>query len=199
MFMPLLALTFTAPRAASAQIANPAVSTTLTDTERQSLDDFSKRVKAYVALRDAGPKMKQTTDISQLHEQRKDLKRAIRAQRAAAKQGDIFTPPAAALFEKLLAQTFAGPDGPAIRASLQHAEPLNRKEGSRKIKVNGGFPNQLGEPLQSSPAKLLANLPALPKDIEYRLVGRTLVLRDAQSNLIIDFLPDAVPAVTPQS
>lgn len=194
----LLTAQLSAIPAARAQTANPTMNTVLSDSDRKALDDFSKRVKDYVSLRDAGPKLKQTTDISKLHEQRNELKKSIRSRRPDAKQGDIFTPEASAIFTKLLAQAFNGPKGPAIRQTLLHAEPVNTKEGSRRLKINGGFPNQLGEPLQSTPASLLENLPMLPKDVEYRLVGRALVLRDAESNIIIDYLPDAIPPITPQ-
>jgi hypothetical protein len=36
-------------------------------------------------------------------------------------------------------------------------------------------------------------LPTLPMQLEYSLVGRTLVLRDYPSSLIVDFLPEAIP------
>ena len=39
------------------------------------------------------------------------------------------------------------------------------------------------------------NLPRLPDGLEYRFMGRDLVLRDQASNLIIDFVPGAVPVV----
>jgi hypothetical protein len=40
------------------------------------------------------------------------------------------------------------------------------------------------------PPSLLLNLPELPKELEYRFVGRELVLRDSAANLIVDVLPD---------
>jgi hypothetical protein len=61
-------------------------------------------------------------------------------------------------------------------------------EGS--IKVNAAYPPV---PLQSMPPTLLANLPELPSDLDYRLIGRTLVLRDVHSNLILDYISKAIP------
>jgi hypothetical protein len=69
--------------------------------------------------------------------------------------------------------------------SLEHAEPV---EG--QIKVNASYPPV---PLQSMPPSLLANLPRLPAGLDYRIVGRSLVLRDVQANLILDFIPKALP------
>jgi hypothetical protein len=47
-------------------------------------------------------------------------------------------------------------------------------------------------PLSTMPPSLLAVLPALPPDLEYRLVGEDLVLRDLAAAMILDVLPKAV-------
>jgi hypothetical protein len=47
--------------------------------------------------------------------------------------------------------------------------------------------------MATMPAHLLEALPTLPKDLEYRFAGRTLILRDRDAALIIDFLPAALP------
>jgi len=36
------------------------------------------------------------------------------------------------------------------------------------------------------------NLPRLPRELQYRIVGRALLLYDTQADLIVDFIPDAV-------
>jgi hypothetical protein len=41
------------------------------------------------------------------------------------------------------------------------------------------------------PPTLLAVLPELPKGLEYRLIGKTLILYDADASLIVDFIPNA--------
>jgi hypothetical protein len=56
--------------------------------------------------------------------------------------------------------------------------------------VNAPYPPV---PLQSTPPTLLANLPELPPGLDYRIVNRTLVLRDVQANLVLDFIPKALP------
>jgi hypothetical protein len=43
------------------------------------------------------------------------------------------------------------------------------------------------------PPTLLLNLPRLPNELQYRIVGTTLVLYDVSSNLIADLLPNALP------
>jgi len=51
-------------------------------------------------------------------------------------------------------------------------------------------------PLQSMPPSLLLNLPRLPKELEYRFVGRELVLREIPANLIVDAIPDVTASKT---
>ena len=60
-------------------------------------------------------------------------------------------------------------------------------------------PSLLGEHLNhratavlGTTAVLLANLPKLPEDLEYRIIGHTLILRDVHANIIVDYLPKAI-------
>ena len=45
------------------------------------------------------------------------------------------------------------------------------------------------------PVNVLKALPKLPEnqDIDYRFVGRHLILLDTRANMIIDYLPNAIP------
>jgi hypothetical protein len=63
---------------------------------------------------------------------------------------------------------------------------------SSSCAANAKYPRNL--PLQSTPPTLLMNLPQLPKELQYRIVGSTLMLYDMSSGLIVDFIPNAVPA-----
>ena len=45
------------------------------------------------------------------------------------------------------------------------------------------------------PPLILERLQRLPDNLEYRFMGRDLILRDSKANLIIDVLKDAVPTV----
>jgi hypothetical protein len=163
----------------------------LSDAERAQLKAFSDRVKAYVKIQKQLPayKLSPTKDVAQLEQQRKALRDGLQQARPNAKQGDIFTPEVASVFRKLLRATMTGPEGKKIQASLNHAEPI----GPRDLTVNGVYPNLGGQPLQSVPPTLLLNLPVLPKGIEYRIIGHTLLLRDSDANMVVDFLPDALP------
>jgi TonB family protein len=52
----------------------------------------------------------------------------------------------------------------------------------------------MGAPLPTMPPDLLAALPRVPNRLEYRFMNDALVLRDIEANLIIDFVPQAIPA-----
>jgi len=58
------------------------------------------------------------------------------------------------------------------------------------IEINGPFPWAFGVPM---PPALLDRLPALPVEVQYRLIVRDLVLVDVDANLVVDILPDALP------
>lgn len=168
-----------------------AISQAPSPDEQKALDAFAHKAKQYVAMEHGLPadKMKPTTDVKQLEQQREALRQAVLQARPDAKQGDFFTPEAATAFRRLLARTMSGPDGAMIRASLAHAEP-----GAPPIlKVNGVFPDTGGQPAQSVPPTLLLNLPRLPKGLQYAIAGKTLALRDDATNLVIDLLPNALP------
>ena len=106
-----------------------------------------------------------------------------------SKQGDLFSSEIAEAFRKLLVDLLNGPEGKKIKTSLNHAEP----GASAAFTVNGEFPNKNGQPIQSVPATVLKVLPALPKGLEYCIAGKTLALRDSAANMVVDYLPHALP------
>lgn len=176
---------------AYSQFPNGHAARTLSPEEKKSLNDFSQRAKDYLSMEHALPadRLKPTADVALLDRQRQSLRQSLQRSRADARQGDMFTPPVAAVFRKLLAQTLSGPYGEKIKASLRHAEP----NAPQDLEVNTVYPNANGQPIQSVPPTLLLNLPVLPKGLEYCLAGKTLALRDTDANMIVDLLPNALP------
>jgi hypothetical protein len=57
--------------------------------------------------------------------------------------------------------------------------------------VNAAYPPNI--PIQTTPPTLLKRLPALPMELAYRILGRSIVLLDEKTNLIVDFIPNVVP------
>ena len=61
------------------------------------------------------------------------------------------------------------------------------------LKVNVAYPERA--PLATVPPLILSRLPSLPEGIEFRFMGRELILRDTNANLIVDFIHEAVPTI----
>jgi hypothetical protein len=154
------------------------------------LKDFDRRVGDYVkvhkTVQSEVHRLKPTKSAEAIEQYEHSLARGIRAARRGSRQGDIFTPEITAEFRRLIELTMHGPQAGAIGESLRHAEPL----APRPLRVNGAYP--AATPLQSAPPSLLMNLPPLPAELEYRVVGHSLILRDIEANLIVDFIVNAI-------
>lgn len=155
--------------------------------ERSLVSDFNQRVHSYLELRErVSGKAASVSDSPQaIVAREKALAENIRIARKDAKQGEIFPPPIAQYFRQQLAAAFRGPQGKKILASLRHAEPVKLT-----LAVNESYPEEV--PLQSTPPSLLLHLPPLPEGLEYRILGRQLVLRDRDANLVVDYIPRAL-------
>jgi hypothetical protein len=154
------------------------------------LRDFLARVDSYMVLHDRlekeGPPMRQTSDVTETQASQDALAARLQAARAGAKQGDIFEPHIAARFRQLLNPELRGGAAAETRDAIRDEAPVKFD-----IKVNARFP---GGPLPTVPANVLGALPRLPEDLEYRVVDKHLVLRDAHANLIVDYIPDVMCA-----
>jgi hypothetical protein len=155
------------------------------------LEDFQRRVGSYLELhkkaeRDGG-KPKQTESPTVINDQQELLASRIAALRAGAKHGDVFTPEIRDSFRRLLAPELKGEEGRDTKEVLKDDAPPS---GSVPLQVNAKYPDGLPRP--TLPANLLLNLPSLPKGLEYRIVGKHLVLLDIDANLIVDYIANAI-------
>ena len=153
--------------------------------------DFNRRVADYVKLRKTAQKevhrLKPTRSPEAIEQYERHLAHRIHEARHGSVQGNIFTPEITEEFRRLIGITMQGPEAARIRESLQRAAPVR----SRAIRVNSAYP--AGLPLQSTPPSLLLKLPPLPPEVEYRVVGHDLVLRDVDANLVVDLIANAIP------
>jgi hypothetical protein len=111
----------------------------------------------------------------------------IRVARADAKPGDIFTAEIRNKLRRLLAPELKGEDGQDAKAVLKEDAP---SPASIPFKVHAKYPE--GAPLPSLPANLLMNLPTIPEPLEYRIIGKHLVMLDTGANIIVDFMLNAI-------
>ncbi|MEO8678086.1 MAG: hypothetical protein ABI665_03515 [Vicinamibacterales bacterium] len=153
--------------------------------------EFHKRIEAYVAIHNAAeakvPALGSTSDPAKIHDREVALGRQIQALRANAKPGDVFAPEEQPYLVKIVRADFATRSAAARKALVQEL-PKNLK-----IEINMVYPTSL--PLETFPGRLLRLLPDLPPELEYRIVGHHLLLRDVTANLIVDIIRDVVPTI----
>jgi hypothetical protein len=153
--------------------------------DSDSLRDFGRRVRGYVELRNdlqtGLPTLKITVDADEIERAEKALARRIRRARAEAKRGDILAPPIAGQIKKMLVVEVDEKTLAAI---------MDDNPGEFRFRLNDTYPKD--RPLSTVPPNLLALLPALADDVEYRFVGRNLILRDTRANIVIDTIPYAL-------
>ena len=155
------------------------------------LADFNARLDNYVkkqrALLKDSPIAEDATP-AQIKARQDTLAAELRVIRKNAKQGDIFTPQVAELFKRLMHPEVKGPDAKETKQALSEEDGETAKVN---LVVNASWP--MSEPLTTTPANILANLPQLPMDVEYRISNkRHLVLRDVDANIIVDFIYNAI-------
>jgi hypothetical protein len=161
------------------------------DPTEAAFTDFAKRVDEYVALRkhladSIGP-LDPTKSQMEIASRARTLANAIITARPAAKQGDVFTPEVAAIMATLIKQEYSRRPASVVETRGDQQEEVP----DFVPKVNELYPTTY--PLATFPPTLLPILPKLPEVVEYRIVNHYLILRDVEANLMIDFMPHAVP------
>jgi hypothetical protein len=133
------------------------------------------------------PSLKKTDDPAEISKREHALAEMIMTLRANAPASEIFVKEYQPYFIKIVQDDFASRSA-ADRKALVQELPRNLK-----VDVNTIYPTTI--PLITFPAGLLRKLPDLPPELEYRIVGRHLILRDVKANLIVDVLRDVVPTI----
>jgi hypothetical protein len=156
------------------------------------LGDFNARLDNFVkkqrAIAKQSLELKETKDPAEIKRAQDMLAAKIVQARPNAKQGDIFTPQIAALFKRLLNPELKGAEGRETKQALQEEDG---EVAQINLKVNAKWPDS--EPLTTMPPNMLAVLPQLPMDVEYRVSNkRHLVLRDVDANIIVDYIYNAI-------
>ena len=178
--------------AGGAHALQDAVSDKSQKEDAASFKEFLDRVQVYVKLHKTIeatlPPLKPKEELPEIitaHEQA--LARKLREARPQAKPGDIFTRATREAFRHAIRSTFQGPEANHAHATLQQGDPVKEVH----LKVNEVYPD--GVPHTTVPPTLLQKLPKLPEELEYRLVGRDLVLLDVRANLVVDLLREVLP------
>jgi hypothetical protein len=166
--------------------------------EEQTLADFDGRVSRYVTLH---RRLERSLPPEQMFDDSEDMYAAVEALRQAlvearptARAGNMFTPAVARLLTDRVEEALHNQKltvGDVLAASSE-----GRLPGMSRPEVNQAFAWGYGSAI---PQALLTALPALPVELEYRFVERTLVLVDRHADLVVDLIEDALPAESPSS
>jgi hypothetical protein len=92
--------------------------------------------------------------------------------RANAQPGDVFAPDYQPYFIKIIQDDFK------TRSAADRKAMISELPRNMKVDINTIYPTTM--PLETFPPALLRKLPDLPPELEYRIVGRSLILRDAK-------------------
>lgn len=160
-----------------------------TNSKAAILSEFVKRVDGYVALHKkleaSLPELPKQTNPTEIDKHERALARLIQEARKDAKQGDLFFPAMQRLMRTLLRPVFAGRDGQQMKSEILDKE----YKGSVKLQVNGRYPDEV--PISTVPPQVLAEVPKLPEELEYRFIQTNLILFDPHAHIIADFVERA--------
>jgi hypothetical protein len=182
-----MVIVFVVPPLLQPSAAQPADTSS---ADAAAIKQFDDAIDKYLALRRglgnevAGP-VKDSTS-TQLNDASNALAGAIQRARANAKAGAIFSEPVAAVIKRRVAEAVRVKKLGPVLANID-----DEKAADPTPKVHLRLP--VTEQLATMPPSLLAILPPLPKQLEYRIVGRNLVLRDVDASLVLDYILAAVP------
>ena len=165
----------------------------LTQADSQALATMNGRLRQYLDLRAkierSLPRLPKEATPQQIDKNQRAMEKLVREARTTAKTGDIFTPEARPVIQRLLATVFGGPDGKQLKAAIMDENQANSSKV--KLTVNGRYPDTV--PLATVPPQVLQTLPKLTEDLEYRFIGDSLILLDVRAHVIADFIEDIVP------
>jgi hypothetical protein len=170
--------------------AGTAVGQERVNPQAEAMAKFSERVTAYLALQKKTESslvsQKETSDPDKIKTRISTLANAIRAARPDAKPGDVFDG-ASEQFRQMIRQDAKDR---SVRDAFASMEEVPKR---KPPKVNDDYPENAA--LATVPPLILKRLQRLPDGVEYRFMGRDLILRDTKANLIVDVLHEAVPTV----
>jgi len=164
-------------------------------SDEEAVKQFSLRVEEYVKLhRDVEsklPALPEKASPEQITAHQQALAQAIRVARPRAQQGEILST-AEEYFRRMIAAEVKGKEGETARETIKDGNPQNEPAaGPLILAVNAAYPPKA--PVSTVPPKMLLRLPPLPDELNYRFVGRHLILHDTHADLIVDFILNVVP------
>jgi hypothetical protein len=190
------------PQNVSAQIRNSQSGSSSAERnpdDRTAIKEFQKRLKAYAKLErkleSQLPKLPEKAEPERIEAHKSALAKAIQQKRANAKEGDLFIPDVRPILMAIVRSETTGAQGAPVREEITETaakRAADERPAAVTLKPNTLYPSNVS--LSTVPAELLMKLPKLPPEVDYRFVGRNLILRSVRANLILDVLPGVLPS-----
>jgi hypothetical protein len=160
------------------------------DPQSAPLQEFQTRLDRYLALRSSlSGKLKplsSTPNAAELVSRQEALASAMKAARMHAKRSDLVPWPAAQLIATIVRDDFKRRN-PTAKMGVFDEVPAVKGASL----INRTYPADAALP--TAPPLLLMNLPRLPDNLQYRFVGRDVVLLDGDLQLVVDYIPNVLP------
>jgi hypothetical protein len=184
-----LALQAQAPAAAPKQSSTPQADPKV-NAQAGALAQFQANLQAYLQLREnLSRKLKPlspTASSAELTARQDALAAALKQALSGARRGDLIPAEAGRQIQQTIAADFDRRRPAATKAVFDEV-PVGLRPA-----VNKTLPDTTA--LATMPPLLLRNLPVLPDNLQYRLLQRDVIILDGDTRLIIDYLPNVLPA-----
>jgi hypothetical protein len=149
-------------------------------------EEIARYLAIHTGLRAEVPGPVPNSTARELNDASDTLFNAIRRARPDGRQGDFFDADATRLITQRLRDALRTPSVAAALAGIDDEQPVVVKP-----RIYLRFPSE--HEMATMPPSLLRLLPPLPAELEYRIVGEDLVLRDVKAAMILDYIPAALP------
>jgi len=159
------------------------------NSQAASQKEFQDRLNAYIALRASLAKklepLSPTASAADLQARQQALAAALRTARANAKAGDMIPVPVQEQIRRV------------VEADMKRRSPATKQAALEEVPegplpgINKTYPEKAALP--TVPPLLLASLPRLPDNLQYRFFGRHVVLLDGDTEIVVDYVRNALP------
>lgn len=160
--------------------------------ESPAVRQFTETTRAYAwlhrRLENTLAPLEVTANPDTINRAVQEMAAAIRAARPDARQGEFFTESVAVELRRRIADALAANDfTPWDVYAMEAADGID--PAMVPLTVNGPFPWIYASAMFPCVRQAL---PELPPELQYRIVGSTLVLIDVHAGLIVDLMPHAL-------
>jgi hypothetical protein len=156
------------------------------------LERFERAIASYMELHQiverSLPPLTTSGDAAEIAAATAAMAKGMRAARSTAAEGEMFDKEIALIFRRIIREVLPREEPDAAELSFGDIE--EPEAALFRPLVHDEFDWTRADDM--SP-RLLAALPELPDELQFRFVGRDLVIVDLHSGLVVDVLPDAIP------